>query len=128
MLHVGQVSVPQPRRGQRRPSNWDRDPLLTGSDWAAVKAYWRRERGPCARCGREIDYDTVPRYWRSLDVGHIVGRDEAKARGWTRAQINAVSNTQPEHQRCSREAGVRAGNAKRRMRSVPRRPVEADEW
>ena len=117
------------RRTRSRPSNWDRDPLLTGRDWEQVKAHWRRVRGPCARCGRDIDYDTVPRYWRSLDVGHIVSRDAAKAMGWTRAQINALSNTQPEHQRCGRTAGVIYGNAKRgRLRVVITRPVEADEW
>lgn len=145
LLHVGVVTMPQPRRGQRRPSNWDSDPLLKGADWEAIKVHWRRQRLPCARCGRPIDYDTTPRYWRSLDVGHIVDRAQAKDQGWSRAQINSVDNTQPEHQRCSREAGVRLGNARRRAaprstragassstrlstRVEGRRPIEADEW
>lgn len=116
---------------RRRPSNWDRDPLLSGRDWAEVKAYWRAQRQPCARCGGEIDYDTVDRYWRSLDVGHIVDRATAKALGWTRAEINAITNTQPEHQRCSREAGARAGNhlaGRGRPIRIITRPLEADEW
>jgi hypothetical protein len=101
------------------------DPLLQGRDWAAVKAYWRARRAPCARCGCQIQYDG-PRGPRSLDVGHIVGRDQAKAMGWTRAQINAITNTQPECRTCSRSAGARYGNAKR-GRARPR-PVEADQW
>jgi len=117
--------MPQPRRGQRS-SNYVTDPLLKGADWEAIKAHWRRVRGPCARCGGVIDYDTVPRYSRSLDVGHIVDRVIARAAGWSRAQINALSNTQPEHQRCSREAGVRLGNA-RRAPSLPA-PVTSRRW
>ena len=118
------------RRRTRSRSNYATDPLLQGPDWEAIKAYWRRVRGPCARCGGAIDYDTMPRYWASLDVGHIVDRDQAKRAGWTRAEINSITNTQPEHQRCSREAGAILGNTPRRKkptRIIPR-PSEADEW
>ena len=108
------------------------DPLLKGADWLAVRSYWQRVRGPCGRCGREIDYVTTPRYWKSLDVGHIVSRDDARRMGWTQAQINALSNTRPEHQKCSRQAGATQGNRKRRgltlVRRVPVRPAEAAEW
>lgn len=121
--------MPQSRRGRRRPSNWDSDPLLKGSDWEAIKAHWRRMRWPCARCGRPIDYDAKPRYWASLDVGHVVDRVTARAQGWTRAQINALSNTQPEHQRCSREAGVRLGNQLRASRQpMPTVLVTSRRW
>jgi 5-methylcytosine-specific restriction endonuclease McrA len=97
--------------------------------WRQVRAYWVAQRQPCARCGRDIDYETVPRYALSLDVGHIVERDRARAMGWTDSEINALSNTQPEHQRCSRTAGVRYGNGKRMITTqLPRRPIEADEW
>ena len=121
--------MPQPRRGTRRPSNYDSDPLLTGGIWRKVRAYWIAQRLPCARCGRAIDYDTVPRYWRSLDVGHVVDRVTARGQGWTDEQINAVSNTQPEHQRCNREAGVTLGNQRRRaLPARAPRPIEADEW
>ena len=112
-----------------RPSNYPTDPLLQGSDWEAIKRYWRAHRLPCARCGIAIDYDSTIRTWRSLDVGHIVSRDQAKAMGWTRAEINSVANTQQEHQRCNRTAGVVHGNHKRgRIRPTVDRPVEAAEW
>lgn len=110
------VTVPQRGTG---------DPLLKGADWEQVKAYWRRQRRPCARCGKGIDYDG-PRGPRSLDVGHIVSRDQARALGWTRAQINAISNTQPECRTCSRSHGATYGNAKRAQ--VRAKPIEADEW
>ena len=78
----------------------------------------------CQAPHQPIDYaGTGP--W-SLDVGHIVGRDEARALGWTRTQINAIQNTHPEHARCNRAAGATYGNAKR-AHNVPV-PVEADEW
>ena len=114
--------------GRPRPSNYATDPLLKGADWEALKVYWRAQRLACARCGRAIDYDSTPRYWRSLDVGHIVGRREAKALGWTRVQINSVGNTQPEHQRCNRAMGASARGGRRRRPTVVRRPIEADEW
>ena len=110
------------------------DPLLKGADWARVRAHWVRRREPCRRCGRQIDYTRGATGDLALDVGHIVGRDEAKAMGWTRAQINALSNTQPECRRCSRSSGATYGNRKRgrerpsrRWRSAER-PIEADEW
>lgn len=104
------------------PSRGTGDPLLKGKDWEAVKAYWRSRRLPCARCGAPIDYGpgSGP---QSLDVGHIVPRDQAKAMGWTRAQINSVSNTQPECRTCSRSHGARYGNGKRIVRAL-----ERDEW
>ena len=107
------------------PSRGNGDPLLKGRDWEKIKAHWRSRRLPCARCGRPIDYNQPGRP-DSLDVGHIVPRDEAKARGWTRAMINSVANTQPECRTCSRSAGAAYGNHKR-GRSRPR-PIEADEW
>jgi hypothetical protein len=109
------------------------DPLLKGRDWVAIKAHWRRMRGPCARCGGEIDYDQARRYWRSLDIGHIVSRQAARAMGWTKQQTNALSNTQPEHQRCNRGASstTRSERGPRRWqqrRSTITQPTEAIEW
>lgn len=102
------------------------DPLLRGADWQALRAYWRRQRRPCARCGCTIDYDTPTSGPRSLDVGHIVGRDQARAMGWPRERINSITNTQPECRTCSRSSGASYGNAKR-FGARPA-PVEADEW
>jgi hypothetical protein len=104
------------------------DPLLKGAVWRARCAYWRASKAPCARCGGYIDRSRGARGPWSLDVGHIVERDQARALGWTDAQINALSNTQPEHQHCSRSAGATYGNRRRgRGRALPT-PVEADEW
>lgn len=94
------------------------DPLLTSYTWrTTIRRHWQQQRLPCARCGRPIDYDTgryLPGTRRvnpaSLAVGHIVGRDQAKRLGWTEQQINALSNTQPEHARCSDRSGAQYGN------------------
>jgi len=105
------------------------DPLLTTMHWrVTVRRYWLAQRQACARCGAAIDYDTG-RYLpgtrkvnpRSLAVGHIVGRDQAKRLGWPDAEINALSNTQPEHARCSDRSGAAYGHAKRRRARAPLR-------
>ena len=110
-----------------RPSRTD--DLLRGRDWETVKRYWRTGPGkatPCARCGKPIDRTLkAPSPW-AMDAGHIVDRAKAKALGWSRAQINAITNTQPEHARCGRSAGARAGNAARTNNRA--RPVESDMW
>jgi hypothetical protein len=54
--------------------------------------------------------------------------------GWTRQQINALANTQPEHARCSDSSGATDGNRKRaRARSVQVvqavvKPVTSRRW
>jgi hypothetical protein len=106
-----------------------------------IRPYWVARREPCRRCGRAIDY-TGGRFIpgtrrvnpRSLVVGHIVGRDEARRLGWSNAQINALSNTQPECADCSNKSGAIYGNRLRsaRLRSVPveQRPAldQSREW
>jgi hypothetical protein len=104
------------------------DPLLQGIDWIELRRYWRAQRLDCARCGRPIDYSQNADPRNKLDVGHIVDRQQAKALGWTRQQINCIGNTQPEHARCGRSAGARQGNTRRRATRVTTRPTEADEW
>jgi hypothetical protein len=42
---------------------------------------------------------------RSLVVGHIISRYQAKLMGLSPTQINALSNTQPECQSCSNKTG-----------------------
>lgn len=92
--------------------------MLSSYHWVrVVRPYWVRRALPCARCGLDIDY-VSGRYYPgtrkvnpySLVVGHIVGRHEAKLMGWSDAQINALSNTQPEHARCSDQSGAQYGN------------------
>jgi hypothetical protein len=115
----------RPPRTQARRLNKGTDPLLTTYTWrVTIRGHWLQLRLPCARCGRPIDYDGgryLPGTRRvnpaSLAVGHIVGRDQAKRMGWTDQQINALSNTQPEHARCSDASGARYGNAKRGARN-----------
>lgn len=102
------------------------DPLLSTRHWREViRPYWIDRGLPCARCGRAIDYRAA-RYLpgtrrvnpASLAVGHIVGRARARALGWPDTMINALSNTQPEHARCSDRSGAVEGN---RMRGALRR-------
>jgi hypothetical protein len=97
------------------------------------RRYWQRLRLPCARGGCVIDYDG-PQYLaggqknpRYLVVGHIVSRTEALARGWTLAQINDLSNTQPECWECSVTSGGVESVQVRRARQVRRVPIAAPE-
>jgi hypothetical protein len=114
-----------------------RDPLL----WSRKhrdhnRRYWQALRLPCARCGCKIDYDGPkrlpngqlnPRY---LVVGHIVGRAEALARGWTAAEINDLTNTRPECWSCSILGGGKERVRLRRAPTLGTRPYapEASRW
>ena len=75
------------------------------------RAHWQRLRRPCARCGKRIDYDGPMRLPSGkynpdyLVVGHKVDRITAVEAGWTLAQINDLSNTQPECLECSWRSG-----------------------
>jgi hypothetical protein len=88
-------------RGPRKP----RDPLLDTPLFRANRAQLKRLRLPCAICRRSIDY-TQP---RAFVAGHVVSRRKAKLLGWTPAQINALSNLQPECRSCSNKTGAREG-------------------
>lgn len=125
--------------GQRRASKGT-DPALSTYRWMkVVRPHWQALRRPCARCGRMIDYDS-PRYYTgtrrvnpaTLVVGHIVGRDEAYQLGWPDERINDISNTQPEHARCSDRSGAVYGNRKRgRLALIRRTRPDVDtsrEW
>lgn len=103
------------------------DPLLKRGDWRAAVAYWRSSTEPCARCGEPIDRRPGRRGPWSLDVGHIVSRAHARELGWTETQMNALTNTQPEHQRCNRKHGSALGH-QRRHAYVQRRPLTSEPW
>lgn len=87
-----------------------------------MRPWWQRPENqrPCARCGKDIDY-AAKRYLPgtrrvnpySLVIGHIVARVDARRLGWTDAQINAISNTQPEHALCSDRSGAHYTNARK---------------
>jgi hypothetical protein len=111
------------------PSRPTGDPLLKRADWRAAVAYWRSQRDPCARCGGHIDRGSKTRGPDSLDVGHVVSRYEARRMGWTDEQINALTNTQPEHAHCGRSHGARLGNANRREAAgQARTPLTSESW
>lgn len=124
-----------PRPAPPRRASKGADPLLQTNHWRkVVRAHWIRHARVCARCGRPIDTGLARCYPGtrkvhpgSLAVGHIVGRDQAKALGWTEAQINAISNTQPEHARCSDRSGAQYGNQKRGRRGAQLRVVPRED-
>jgi hypothetical protein len=71
------------------------------------RAHWMRERKPCARCGKAIDYDG-PRYLADgrpnpdyLCVGHKIGRADGIRLGMSPAELNDLTNSQPECYSCS---------------------------
>lgn len=117
------------------------DALLHTAQWRAHRAHWMRpeNRRPCGVCTGVIDYDG-PRYLpgtrtvneRYLHVGHIVGRHEARALGWSNEQINALTNTRPECAHCSGSTGATYGNQLRsvNMQAIPvtQRPITASRW
>lgn len=108
------------------PSTGTGDPLLKGPDWDNVRAHWIARRDPCHLCGRTINYTRGATGPDAFDCGHIIGRDQAKAMGWTRAQINALSNTRPECRQCSRSGGAQYGNKKRNTPTPP--TLIIDDW
>lgn len=109
------------------PSRPTGDAWLKGPDWERVKAWWRQQAQPCSLCGTQIIYRPDYRGPRSLHVGHIVSRDEARTLGWTRAQTNDIHNTRPECRRCSTTGGARYGNAKRSRHPIGP-ALELDDW
>ena len=111
-----------------------RDPLLHGTAWRQIRKHWLTLRLPCARCGRAIAYDG-PQYLidsrgrrrqnpRYLVVGHIVSRYQARRMGWTEAQINSLTNTQPECVACSNRSGAQLGQRVQATRQTARAQLD----
>jgi hypothetical protein len=110
--------------GAKRPPT---DPRLKSAAWKRTREHWKLEGRrlgiPCWRCGLAIDWDAD--YFRTaLDgrrkvnglafaLGHITGRDLGASLGWTDEQISDISNTRPEHARCSGRSGYKYQQAKR---------------
>jgi hypothetical protein len=101
--------------------------------WTKAQAYWageqRRRTLHCARCGQAIVRGGPRGPW-SLDVGHIVSAAQALDNGWSIAQANALTNTQPEHAKCNRLAGAHHGASRRwgRQSIVTMSPVTSGTW
>lgn len=124
-------------RGPRTQS----DPLLHTQWWrVTVRNHFKRLRLPCAVCRGPIDYDG-PAFFvlangkrrqnpRSLVIGHIVSRYEAKRRGWSEQQINALANCRQECRRCSNRSGAQQGQRVRSKRQAVRTvvPSESRRW
>lgn len=111
------------------------DPLLKTRAWRAIIAHWRdRDLNPdplpCARCGDPVDRDLPYPHPGSLQVGHIVERDRARAMGWTDEDLLDVRVTQPEHMTCGSSAGATYRQAKAHPTPAPspRRAVTSKRW
>jgi 5-methylcytosine-specific restriction endonuclease McrA len=89
-----------------------RDPLLDSPLYRKNRAQLKRLHLPCAICGRAIDYTESG----AFVAGHIVSRRKAKLLGWTPAQINALTNLQPECRSCSNKTGAREGQQAQRAK------------
>jgi hypothetical protein len=107
--------------------------LLSWKHRVHNREHWKSLRLPCARCGCAIDYDG-PQYFpngqqnlRYLVVGHVVGRVEARQLGWSEAEINDLSNTQPECANCSSVSGAR-DRQNQRVKPAPIAAPEASRW
>jgi hypothetical protein len=99
----------------RGPRKSGKDPLLAKSaHYKRNRQHWIRQRLACAVCHHAIDYDgpnTIngKQNPRALVVGHIVPRYWAKRMGMSEAQINSLSNSQPECRECSNRSGAKLG-------------------
>ena len=95
-----------------------KDPLLSSPLYRRNREVLKRQKLPCALCGRPIAYE-VP---GEFVAGHVVARHVAKRLCWLPEQINALANLRAECRRCSFRTGSREGNQVRRaMRQRPRR-------
>jgi 5-methylcytosine-specific restriction endonuclease McrA len=103
------------------------DPRLQSSSWRGIVAYWQAQQSPYCRAnicllpGIPIRYTGI-RGPDSLDVGHIVARDNDHRTQWT------VPDTRPEHSRCNRSAGASAGNRKRGRTRARTKLVTTRAW
>ena len=117
----------------RGPRKSGKDPLLArASHYKRNRQHWQRLRLPCAVCGTAIDYDGPNlidgrQNRRSLVVGHIVSRYLAKRMGMSEAQINALSNTQPECRECSNRSGARLGRQVQRANAKIKLKIGLDD-
>src|SRR5215217_4274400 len=95
-----------------------KDPLLSMPRYRRNREVLKRQKLPCAVCGRPIACEVAGEFV----AGHIVARHVAKRLGWTEDRINSLANLRPECRRCSFRTGSREGNrVKRAMRQRPRR-------
>ena len=83
-----------------------KDPLLSTPLYRRNREVLKRQKLPCAVCGRPIAYE-VP---GEFVAGHVVARHVAKRLGWAPEQINALANLRAECRRCSFRTGSREGN------------------
>ncbi len=100
------------------------DPRLKGAAWKRTREHWRREGKRsglgCWRCGVSLRYDEwfIPgtrKVWpNAFTLGHVIGRDEGAAIGYTAEQIDSIGNTRPDCNRCSGRSGYLYQGAKRR--------------
>jgi hypothetical protein len=71
-----------------------------------LRRHWQWQDRPCQKCGRAIDYRSPRKledgsvHPRSLTIARIVPPAEGKRRGWSTAEINALSNFAPRHAAC----------------------------
>jgi hypothetical protein len=111
----------------------DNDPVINNRSWRNLRERVKALRLPCARCGGWIDYDNIygRQGPRSFVLGHKVSRREARARGWTIAQMNSPANLQPECRSCSNKSGAQLGRnlQNKRPTQAPQRFAPfADRW
>jgi len=112
------------------PMGYASDPLLGSYSWKLIRKAWRDKGLPCSKCGCRINYTSGYKGIDAFEVGHIVGRDQARAMQWTDAQINSIGNTRPECRQCNRRDGARYMHSKKNARNSKRNrvPIESDEW
>ena len=98
--------------------------------WVATVKVWQRRRPTeceAPKCQRLDGRAILPGHplW-GMDVGHIVSVRDALRAGWSIEEINAVTNSRPEHARCNRHAGAKVGGRVRSRRLSA--PITSRAW
>jgi ferredoxin len=102
------------------------DPIYRHPSYAAAVKHWRANGTHCARCGTTLDRTPGATGPTAYQCGHIIDKHTARAAGWPIEAINAITNTQPECQRCNTSHGARLGN-QLRDRALPQ-PTNTRRW
>ena len=89
-----------------------KDPLLSAPRYRRNREVLKRQKLPCAVCGRAIPYDQPG----AFVAGHIVARHKAKRVGWTEEMIKSPANLRAECKQCSHRTGAREGHLAKRAK------------
>lgn len=96
----------------------------TGAEWQKVRSIALpiiRATLPAPCIEQRCQRGGIVHPGQRWQVGHIVSASTAKRMGWTRAQIDHLSNLGPSHGRCNASEGGKLGSQVTAAKRAPRR-------